>query len=825
MTFGRIGLILLGVAGLLGRSASAEDSGYRQPPEPIASILDAQPTPYVSLSPDRSRLVLVERSALPTIAEVSAPELGLAGSRINPQTNGPSRTTSYRGYRLRALEGGEEVAVQGLPDDARLGYPSWSPDSETMAFLVTDASGIAIWVADATTGQARALTDPRINAAGGTTFTWMPDSQKILCAMIPDGRGEAPTAPTVPDAPIIQESAGRAAPNRTYQNLLKSPADEALFEHYFEDQLVLVPLEGGPSMIGEPGLHGSVSPSPDGTLLLVETIHRPFSYLVPSSRFPTTIAVWDLDGQVVHTLVDRSLQEEVPIAFDSTITGPRSVRWRADQPATLVWTEALDGGDPSQEAEYRDVIKMLAAPFDAQPTDLIKAEYRLGGVLWSDDDLALVSERWWQTRRTRTWAIAPGNPESEPRILFDRSSEDRYDDPGSFLTEIGPLGRPVLLRSEDGGSAYLAGAGASSEGDQPFLDRYDLTTGQTTRLFRSEPPSYETIVDVLDAEAQRIITRRESVEDPPNYLLRNLEAGAQTRLTDFDDPAPELAGLAPELITYERSDGVTLSAKLYLPRDYDPAQGPIPFVLWAYPREFKSAAAASQVSGSPHRFVRPGGISHLFLLTQGYGILDGPAMPIIGDGGEEPNDTYVEQLVASAQAAVDAIVARGVADPDRIAIGGHSYGAFMTANLLAHSDLFAAGIARSGAYNRTLTPFGFQAEQRPFWKARDIYMQMSPFTYANQINEPMLMIHGTADNNSGTFPVQSERMYAAVKGNGGIARLVMLPAESHGYRARESVGHTHWEMVRWLDRHLKSETTSPDDPDTITISGSEDDED
>lgn len=128
----------------------------------------------------------------------------------------------------------------------------------------------------------------------------------------------------------------------------------------------------------------------------------------------------------------------------------------------------------------------------------------------------------------------------------------------------------------------------------------------------------------------------------------------------------------------------------------------------------------------------------------------------------------------------------------------------MTANLLAHSDLFRAGIARSGAYNRTLTPFGFQSERRTFWEAPEMYAKVSPFWYADKIKEPILLIHGEADNNQGTFPIQSERMFAAIRGNGGTARLVMLPLEAHGYAAKESTEHTLFEMVQWFDKWVKN---------------------
>ena len=776
---------------------------YRQPPAPIAQILDTEPTPAVSVSPNNDWLLLLGREGLPPIAEVAAPELRLAGMRINPRTSGGSRDFSFNGLTLKAVDGGAERPIR-TPAGMRITSPMWSADGTRIAFVESTDDAQYLWVADVATGQARRVTDRKLNAVLGAPCDWISATPRLVCTFVPANRGEAPQRGTTPEGPVVQQSLGRDAPNRTYQDLLSSPADESLFEHYATSQLALVSLDGTVTDIGEPGMHGDVDPSPNGEYLWVATVHRPFSYVVTVRDFPTRLAVWDLNGRVVKQLADLPLRDNVSTAFDAVAPGPRSVNWRADAPATLVWVEALDEGDPRKAADKRDRLLALAAPFTAQPTTLLDAENRIRGVQWVRGDLALVTERWWRTRQTRTWMLNPSAP-GTPQLLFDVSYEDRYNDPGSFEMTTTPNGTRVVLTTPDGKSAYLTGQGASPEGDRPFLDRIELATKKKTRLWRSEAPTYETAVALLDPQAQRIITRRESVTEPPNYFIRDLRRNRVARLTNFADPAPQFAGIEPKLITYTRNDGVQLSATMYLPPGYDTTQGPIPFLFWAYPREFKTAAAAAQVQGSPYRFVRPNGSSHLFLLTQGYGILDGPTMPIVGEGDREPNDTYVEQLVASAQAAVDKVVEMKVADRDRIAIGGHSYGAFMTANLLAHSDLFTAGIARSGAYNRTLTPFGFQQEERPYWQAPEIYYRMSPFNYADKIKEPILLIHGEADNNSGTFPMQSERMYAALMGNGATVRYVVLPAESHGYRARESVGHTLWEMATWLDQHVKSE--------------------
>ncbi|HVE79203.1 MAG TPA: prolyl oligopeptidase family serine peptidase, partial [Gemmatimonadaceae bacterium] len=746
----------------------------------------------------------LERPALPAISEVAAPRLRLAGDRIDPRLNIGSNEPTFTALRVRDVAGGER-AVQA-PAGVRLAYARWSPDGRRVAFAALAGDSIAaaaLWVADAPTGAARRLGDVTLNGAAGAPCRWL-GNDALVCRALPGGRGPAPVAPTIPAGPIVQETEGAAAPNRTYQDLLQSPHDEALFDHYFTSQVVVIGLDGAARPLGKPGVHVTAEPSPDGRYLLVETAHRPYSYVVPLERFPRLVEVRGIaDGAVVRQVADVPLQERVPAAFDAVPTGPRNVGWRADAPATLVWAEALDGGDPARAVAKRDRLTTLAAPFAGEPAALAEVEFRIEDVTWGTPSLALLEEGWWRTRRARTWVLDPSRPGSASRLLFDRSSEDRYAEPGRFLTRVNASGERVLLLGRDGRTGFLAGQGASAEGDRPFLDRIDLGTAKTARLWRSAAPFYEEVVTLLDAEGRRALTRRESADSVPNYYVRDVRAGRLTKLTSFADPAPELAGISKQLLTYRRDDGVQLSATLYLPKAYDRTQGPLPFLFWAYPREFKTAAAAAQVIGSPYRFTRPTGASHLFALTQGYGVLDGPTMPIVGEGDREPNDTYVKQLVASAKAAVDKVVEMGVADRGRIAIGGHSYGAFMAANLLAHSSLFRAGIARSGAYNRTLTPFGFQQEERTYWQARDIYHAMSPFNYADSIAAPLLLIHGMADDNSGTFPVQTDRFFAALKGHGKTVRYVQLPAEAHGYRARESVGHTLWEMVTWLDKWVK----------------------
>lgn len=777
---------------------------YMMPPQAIADLVDAPPTPAVSISPDEQWMLLMQQPGLPPIDEVAAPELRLAGLRINPRTNGPSRAGYYMSLTFKNIADGSERPVTGFSGTPKLNNVSWSPDGSRVAFAVTFGDRIELWSAALSDAIARPVTAIPINAVYGGSYEWMSDSKSFVALTVPSERGAAPAEVIIPTGPVVQENLGKKAPAMTFQDMLKNSSDEAIFTYYATSQIMRITIDGKATPLGEPGIYAQATPSPDDQYLLTETVHPPFSYTVPVYRFPRLVEVWDMNGKLVQSLCDIPLADQVPTGFSSVRTGPRNHSWRSDAPSTLYWAEALDGGDARLETDKRDKILMLSAPFTGQPTPLITLALRFEGVDWGSDELALVYESWWKTRQQHVWSIKPGAPNSEPRLLFDYSSEDRYNDPGTAMSRRTDRGTDVLLTGDGGNAIYLAGAGASPEGDRPFIDRLDLRTLEKTRLFRSEAPYFERGIRLLGSDQGRLLTQRESISEPPNYFIRDLASGSAAQITSFPHPAPQMIGVQKELIRYKRDDGLDLTATLYLPAGYKPEDGPLPMLMWAYPQEFKSADAAGQVTDSPYRFVRVSSGSPLLWLAHGYAILDDPAMPIVGEGEAEPNDTYVKQLVASAQAAVDEVVKRGVTTRDQIAIGGHSYGAFMTANLLAHSDLFRLGIARSGAYNRTLTPFGFQAEERTLWEAPETYVNMSPFMFADKVNEPILMIHGAADNNTGTFPMQSERFYDALKGHGATARLVLLPSESHGYRARESVMHMLYEMTDWLDRYVKN---------------------
>lgn len=794
---------------------------WQSPPEPINQILDAPPPPAILLSPNRQWMVELERPLLLPISLLAETEVPLAGFLLNPKINAPARLNPFQSMRVRAIAFGraslnasaspsENIAspqmskTVALANNAQIGYLKWSPNSKKLAFTLTQPTGLELWFLDVADFIPKQLTQPILNAAYGEPYRWLSD-ETLICKFILGNRPKPPSKPAVPPGPLIQENLEGKSPTRTYTNLLQNPHDEALLEYYLTSTLEKVTLDGHRTLLVSSNLIHEVIPSPDSKFLLLTKLHRPFSYQVPISYFPRKIQVIDDTGKLVYEVTDIPLFVRRTTKFDEVRTGRRGVSWRSDAKATLSWLEALDEGDPTKDVPKRDALFELDAPFTTTPKQLWQSEYRFHSVAWGKEDVALVWEQWYDTRKERIWRIYPQAPETPPQLLFDRSYEDKYTDPGSALMTMGPYRYRVLRFAPQGNIIYLDGRGASPNGMYPFLDSLDLETGEKQRLWQCEDPYFEEIAYVLDDEAQTVITHRQSQTEPPNYFLFNrYDNQSSIPLTHYQDPAPELAGVHGELVKYHRADGVQLSAKLYLPPGYDITRdGPLPMLFWVYPQEFKDKEFAGQITKSENTFSRPSRASVLFLLTQGYAVLSGPTLPIIGEGDVEPNDTYVEQLIAGAQAAVDYVVKFGIADPKRIGIGGHSYGAFTTVNLLAHTDLFRIGIAKSGAYNRTLTPFGFQGEQRHFWEAQQTYIHMSPFTHAAKVKAPLLLIHGEKDTNPGTYPLQTERLYEALKGLGATVRLVVLPLEDHGYRSREGVAHVLSEMVNWCDKYLK----------------------
>jgi dipeptidyl aminopeptidase/acylaminoacyl peptidase len=784
-------------------ASPATDDAYKRPADDFVRFADAPTPPRVVESPDFRAAVVYQVVQLLPIAELSQPELKLAGLRFNPENRSQTRAGYTTSLSFVDLDTGDSRPVRGLPDGAHLRQIAWSPDGKWVSFTVTTPTRVELWLASRADAAAHRVGEVVLNAIYPVPAChWVSTSAALVCRTVPRTAPGLPERSRTPAGPVIDENAGKKRPAPTYQDLLKDEVDAAQFESLLESEIARVGLDGTSTVLGSKAPYLVADPSPNGAHVLVESVHRPFSYHVPVYRFPLRSEVWSLDGKVEAPIADLPLANEVPIDFDAVRTGRREIEWRPDLPDSLYWIEARDGGDPKADATVRDELFTLAAPFTAQPSRLIGLSLRYHDAFFASAHLAIVHERWWKNRHENEWQIAPGAPAQAPRKIGDRAYEDRYADPGELQTRRTPLGTRVLWTDASETHVVRFGEGASPDGDRPFVDTQDLSSLKATRAWRSEAPYYEA-PESLAPDGTKALAIRESNTEPPNVFLRDLRAGTSKPITRFVNPYPELTGAKREIIRYKRADGVPLSGTLYTPPGYD-GKTPLPVLMWAYPQEFKSAKSAGEVHGSPYRFPEIWWGSPLYWLARGYAVLDDPAFPIVGEGKKQPNDTYVKQLVGDASAAIDELVRRGVGDRDRMAIGGHSYGAFTTANLLAHSRLFRAGVARSGAYNRTLTPFGFQAEERSFWEATPTYVEMSPFTHAQDIQDPLLLIHGMEDNNQGTFPLQSERMFAALQGLGKTARLVLLPKEAHGYRARESVLHMLWEMDTWLDKYVKS---------------------
>lgn len=796
--------LLLPVLIFFSGSVSAQDNGFKVPPKEILDLADIDAPPAVTRDKYNKYLVIYQRSYYKTLEELASDELRLGGLRIDPANHDKSRQRYYSGIEFRDFKSNKEIKITGLPEKLRIAYPSFSPKSNYFSFVQVKENGLELWLIDLKKGEAKKLTEGVLSAVMGWPYIWRPNETYIIFRKRTQMQAYR-AAKVMPDGPAIQVAKGSKAAARTYQDLLKNKQDEEVFDQFAMNTLEQVDVvTGGVGSFMPAAIYSSLSFSPDGMHLLTYEIRKPYSYQLPYYRFPYEVTVYDLDGKRERIIVTKPLLDKIPQGFDADEEGIRDVRWISNEPASLSFAIAQDEGDPAKEKEYRDHVFRWKTPFD-QPEELIcKTHNRYRGLEAGRNEW-IVYDYWWKNRNAKTYIV--GKDKKETKLLWDRSTEDLYGDPGGFVNDLNEKGWSELMYSADGKKLYLTGEGYGPQGNRPFLDEFDLATHKTNRLWQADGIStYESISDVISMKDKTLLTRIEGPTLYPNYYLRNFGSKSKPKQVTFiENPYEALAKVKKQKIHYKRNDGVDLSADLYLPPGYDPKKdGKLPVLLHAYPREFKDDKSAGMVKESPHRFVSVFWASPVYWAMRGYCILDNADFPIIGKGDEEPNDTFVEQLVANGEAAIKTVDSMGVGDPKRCAAMGHSYGAFMTANLLAHSDLFAAGIARSGAYNRTLTPFGFQAEERYFWDVPEVYAKMSPFFNAQKINEPLLLIHGDADNNPGTFTLQSERLFQAIKGLGGVARLVLLPYESHSYAARENILHMLWEMDTWLETYVKN---------------------
>lgn len=779
---------------------------YQKPPKEILELVDAPLAPSVWIDSKGENVVLLYRDAYKSITELSEPELRLGGLRINPKTNIGSRTRYYNNINVKKATEKDARQVLGVPENARLSNFSFSPNQKMVAFLNTSEDGVQLWIADIEKASAKKLSTLKMNANMGNPINWFKDSKSLLINVIPNDRKELiNTSEAVPEGPIVTVSDGEKAQNRTYQDLLSSPNDEYNFELLALSEVKKISLEGSVSDFLPSAMYDDLKFSPDGNYVMVNSLKRPFSYIVPYYRFPFETNIYNSEGKLIQKVNDVPLNEVEPKGFMATRKGKRSMKWRADKAATLYWAEAQDKGDPEVKVDYRDAVYELNAPFNGKEKLLLKTKNRFSGITWGNDNLAIATDYWWNDRNTKSYIFNPSNATETPKIIFDRSYQDKYSDPGDFVTIRNDYDEKVL--EIENGKAFLMGDGFSDKGQFPFIDEFNLKTQKTKRIYQSDyTDKLENLNSAIDMKKGIILVRIESQTEYPNYYFRNInKKNDLTPVTSFENPFKSIQDVQKEVITYKRDDGLDLEGTLYLPIGYDTKKKEkMPMILWAYPREFKDKNNASQNTTNPNEFISPYYGSPIYWVTQGYVVLDDAAFPIVGEGDEEPNNTFVKQLVGNAKAAIDAVDEMGYIDRNRVAVGGHSYGAFMVANLLSHSNLFAAGIARSGAYNRTLTPFGFQSEERSYWDSPETYNTMSPFMNADKMKTPLLLIHGEADNNSGTYPLQSERYFNALKGLGATSRLVLLPKESHGYSAKESVLHVLWEQDQWLNKYVKN---------------------
>lgn len=784
-----------------------ENVTYQKPSQEILQLAEFERAPSIFMDSNMEYMLLSYRSTYKTLDDLNVEEMRLGGLRIDVNTNISSTLTYINNLKVRKVKGQTEIQVKGLPANPRISNLTISPDQTKIAFTHTTATGVELWVADFKTAEAKKLTEANLNANLGNPITWLKDNQQVLVSVIPANRPAlVDTKKNLPTGPIVSVSEeGVVSQNRTYQDLLKNKTDEANFETLVTSELYLVDVNGTKKLFKEAAMYASEAISPDGNYLMLTTLEKPFSYLVPLNRFPMKTTIYKMDGTLVKEVNDVPLNEIMPKGFMAVREGKRSMQWRGDQPATLSYVEALDGGDPAKEIEYRDEVFTWEAPFTAAPKSIVKLSQRYAGITWGNDQVALVADQWYDTRNIRQYIINPSTFNTNPVKIEDRNSQDVYSDPGTFETKRNEYGRYTLAIENN--KMYLIGEGYTPKGQFPFIDEFDLATLKTKRLYQSTyTTKKESIQSIEDIKKGLVLVSIQSATEYPNYYFRNIKKKNDIKpITTFKNPFESLNGVYKEVITYKREDGLELSGTLYLPANYDRKNKTekLPLLIWAYPTEYKDKNSAGQVTSNSSEFTFPYYGSFVYWVTKGYAVLDDAAFPIVGEGTEEPNDTYIEQLVANGKAAIDAVDALGYIDRSKVGVGGHSYGAFMTANLLTHSDLFAVGIARSGAYNRTLTPFGFQTEQRNYWEVPQVYNTMSPFMNADKMKTPMLLVHGEADNNPGTFTLQTERYFQALKGLGAPVRMVILPKESHSYVAKENILHLLWEQDQFLEKYLK----------------------
>jgi len=786
-------ILFLFIAAIL---TTLQAGNYKEPPAEISKLLDVPADEYLSPIRDTQLAIKLAYEPFTSLATLSEDFLELAGSRINPVTSSVVIKNRFLYLKLYNHLTNSTTTIAESGADYILDY-SISPSKHYLAIKMQKLDGIYLTVYDLVKSKSVYLSSFKLNNVLDDLAVQWVKNDGLMLMTVPEKRAPLKIRSAEFIVPRTEETSGQSAKLRTFQSLLKDEYDRYLFEHFFTSQPVLLSLpQGKIEKIGKPDIYTVFEMSPDGKFINAKRINKPYSFAVPYYRFGYTREILNTKGKMVKELTTKPVQEEIPV--DGVEQGARYFSWLPGRPAEICWLEAQDKGDPEITVPERDWLYSSAAPF-VNSSVKIKCKERLSDLEFFADGQRVMVTEYDNNKEWNRCYIADLNGKAVSQEVYSLSENDKYAHPGSLLKSFDLSGQEIIL--EKNGFCFYKNPGYTPNGTKPALDAINFTTSEKKRVFQSDSTAYERISNFWGKSNDSLVVASESPEQPLNYYICDLKTGKRIALTNNQDKQPQLRSIKKELVNYFRADSLKLNGSLYLPPDYEPGKK-YPLVIWAYPREFTDAALAGQVSGTANNYLRFGGWSPLYLTLLGYVVLDNASMPVVGNV-KERNDNFITQIVDNAKAAIDYLDKRGIIDPNKVAVGGHSYGAFMTAVLLAESNLFKAGIAQSGAYNRTLTPFGFQSEKRSYWQAKEFYNRVSPFNNVEKLKSPLLLIHGEKDSNPGTYPIQSERMYAAIKGNGGTARLVILPYEDHGYEAKESVKQMIAETVEWLDKYLK----------------------
>ncbi|MDE2784781.1 MAG: prolyl oligopeptidase family serine peptidase [Gemmatimonadota bacterium] len=832
-----------------------------QPPEEIADAVLAPRYLNVSLnqpSPNGMWFLHQLSDGPVTMDRFSRPFDELGGQFYEPQAN-RSRSLSIRnmaGLQVISAADGSVTDIE-VPDGARVSGAQWSPDGSQLAFYVHTDDATHIHVADPASGDSRQITRDAVLATMVTTFEWTSNGDEIATVLIPDGRAARPMAPSVPSGPQVKQTEDGRNILRTYASLMATPHDEALLEWHVTGQLATIAVDNRRvANIGDPAMIRSFDFSPDGMYARVTTMQQPFSYIVPVTSFGRVEEIWDRDGTVLAEIDETELNTGIRgapsapgVAGDEEEPDRRQMAWREDG-AGLVYLrmepapEEEEGAEEEEaeeeedgDARRMDRVMLWAPPFgEDDETVLYESRQRMANHRYSEDYGWLFVTQGGGggarggfggggARGTRTeYAVRLDDPETRYEIS-EWDTDEFYENPGSLLMTSGQAGGGgAAFRFGGGGGGAgghfveIAGAeGAESvflmgtvynedplaESPMSFLDRVALRSGDRERVYESSNDGQsERITTVLDADAGRFVVQRETpTEVAQGYLV---VGSARTQLTSNVDYTPDLTNAPRQRFTVERPDGFRFLVNVTLPPDYQEGERR-PAMFWFYPREYEDQEGYDEGARSYNKNAFPnfGTRSIEYLIRLGYVVVE-PDAPIVGEEGRI-NNNYQHDLRNNLAAVIDELDARGLIDRRRLGLGGHSYGAFGTLNAMVHTPFFKAGIAGDGNYNRTFTPLGFQREPRYFWDAREVYLGMSPFVYANNLTGAVLLYHGMHDQNVGTAPDHSPRLFHALNGLGKEAAMYLYPFEDHGPATRETLLDLWARWAAWLDVHLAAE--------------------